>query len=683
MSGRAHQGTVFQPLGEGDPRHVAGYRLAARLGAGGMGKVYLSYTPGGRPVAIKVIRPDFGQDAEFRRRFAQEVHAAQRVQGLYTAPVIDSDPDAEQPWLATAYVPGPSLADAVAQHGKLPVETVLLLVAGIAEALQVIHGAGIVHRDLKPANVLLAADGPRVIDFGIARAADATSLTSSGVTIGTPSFMAPEQAAGSQVTPATDIFALGQVAAYAATGRAAFGEGTSHGVLYRIVHEEPDLSGVPEALHELVTRCLAKEPDERPSVAELLTICQSANAETVLRRPEEWLPSVVAAEIGTRKAAPAPPVTPAPPAAPAPGHVPAPPATPPLPAAGPQVPAPPVGAPAAGPAGPPGGAPAPVEPPPSAAPQASPEAGSPAAATGPEQAAGTPQDAASGTPGDPRAVTATPTAVSAPATPPPGFGPPPASAYGYPHPQPVPQGATVPTPQYGAPAQPYGAATAPAGPTPPPKKRGRFIAIAIAATLVVGALAGGGAYLALSDKDDKGETGSSKPGDAVAASEAPRQPVDSTPESGPTPDPSVSEQPSQPAEPVQDPEPSSYTGLNVVDGYHLTFGDDPLKPLDDNSNSDVSYDWSLGRLDVENGRLILLRNGQKPDLATCRGETRYAQNLELDVLSKGSKFCVLTDSGHVGVVTYQGKSPDSDPSKFVTLDVTVWLNAVDVVQPTS
>lgn len=161
-----------------------------------MGKVYLSYTPGGRPVAIKVIRPEFGEDAEFRRRFAQEVQSAQRVQGLFTAPVIDADTDGAQPWLATAYVPGPSLADAVVAHGALPVETVLLLIAGMAEALHVIHGAGIVHRDLKPSNVLLAADGPRVIDFGIAHAADATSLTGSGVTIGTPSFMAPEQAAG-------------------------------------------------------------------------------------------------------------------------------------------------------------------------------------------------------------------------------------------------------------------------------------------------------------------------------------------------------------------------------------------------------------------------------------------------------------------------------------------------------
>ncbi|ARH93900.1 serine/threonine-protein kinase [Streptomyces sp. MOE7] len=304
---------IFQPLEGDDPRVIAGYRLTARLGAGGMGKVYLSYTPGGRPVAIKVIRPEFSEDAEFRRRFKQEVQSAQRVQGLFTAPVIDSDADGPSPWLATAYVPGPSLAAAVAEHGKLPVPTVLLLVAGIAEALQVIHGAGIVHRDLKPSNVLLAADGPRVIDFGIARAADATSLTSSGVTVGTPTFMAPEQAAGSTITPATDIFALGQVAAYAAIGTPAFGEGTSHGVLYRIVHEEPDLTGLPEELRELVTRCLAKDASERPSIAEVIALCGAASGQTQLRRPEEWLPTAVAADITTRAAAPAPAQAPPPP----------------------------------------------------------------------------------------------------------------------------------------------------------------------------------------------------------------------------------------------------------------------------------------------------------------------------------------------------------------------------------
>ena len=198
---------------------MAGYRLSARLGSGGMGKVYLSYTPGGRPVAIKVIRPEFAEDPDFRRRFRQEVQAAQRVQGLYTAPVIDSETDGAQPWLATAYVAGPTLAAAVAEHGPLPVQTVLLLVAGMAEALQGIHGAGIVHRDLKPSNVLLAPDGPRVIDFGIARAADAHALTGSGIMIGTPAFMAPEQATGAAIGAETDIFALGQVAVFAAMGR--------------------------------------------------------------------------------------------------------------------------------------------------------------------------------------------------------------------------------------------------------------------------------------------------------------------------------------------------------------------------------------------------------------------------------------------------------------------------------
>ncbi|WP_432108895.1 serine/threonine-protein kinase [Streptomyces sp. AA1529] len=297
---------VFTALAEDDPTSVAGYRLAARLGSGGMGKVYLSYTPGGRPIAIKVIRPDFAGDPVFRCRFQQEVRAAERVQGIYTAPVIDSDTEGPQPWLATAYVPGPSVAEAVAAHGRLPVDTVLFLVAGITEALQVIHKAGIVHRDLKPSNVLLADDGPRVIDFGIARAADFTSLTSSGVTIGTPSFMAPEQAEGQRVSGATDIFALGQIAAYAAQGTPAFGEGTSHGVLYRIVHAEPALDGLPEELRELVGRALAKKPEDRPELDEILRTCQTASGDTQLRRPGDWLPGAVVADLTRWAAAPAP-----------------------------------------------------------------------------------------------------------------------------------------------------------------------------------------------------------------------------------------------------------------------------------------------------------------------------------------------------------------------------------------
>ncbi|MFI2032972.1 serine/threonine-protein kinase [Streptomyces buecherae] len=297
---------VFKALGEKDPRQIAGYRLAAKLGSGGMGKVYLSYTPAGRPVAIKVVRPDLSEDPEFRDRFRREVAAAKRVHGLYTAPVIDAETEGDTPWLATAYVPGPSLQSVITDHGPLPVPTVLLLIAGMAEALAAVHEAGIVHRDFKPSNVLLAADGPRVIDFGISRAADASSLTGSGMTIGTPAFMAPEQAEATDITAATDIFALGQVACFAASGAPAFGDGTPHGVLYRVVHKEPDLGGVPEELRELIGRCLAKEAADRPTPAEIIAMCRAASPGAELRRPEDWLPTVVAADLGHRSASPAP-----------------------------------------------------------------------------------------------------------------------------------------------------------------------------------------------------------------------------------------------------------------------------------------------------------------------------------------------------------------------------------------
>nr|WP_051837755.1 serine/threonine-protein kinase [Streptomyces sp. NRRL F-2580] len=309
--GSAPFADFFQPLKADDPAVVGGYRLAAVLGAGGMGKVYLSYTPGGRPIAIKVIRPEFSEDPEFRRRFQQEVRAAERVQGLYTAPVIDSDTEGPQPWLATAYVPGPSLAHAVARHGALPVRSVLLLTVGVAEALHVIHGAGIVHRDLKPANVLLASDGPRVIDFGIARAADSTALTSTGVSVGTPAFMAPEQASAGTVTPATDVFALGQIAAFTAIGASVFGDGPSHAVLYRIVHEDPDLSALPEELRPVVTRCLSRDPADRPTLTEVIELCNAAS-EAPLRQGEDWLPQAVAGSLTERRQLPAPAPTPPP-----------------------------------------------------------------------------------------------------------------------------------------------------------------------------------------------------------------------------------------------------------------------------------------------------------------------------------------------------------------------------------
>ncbi|MFJ8079818.1 serine/threonine-protein kinase [Streptomyces sp. NPDC096205] len=265
---------VFRPLEADDPAEVGGYRLTARLGAGGMGRVYLSYTPGGRLVAIKVVRPELAHDPDFRRRFRREVEAARRVRGAYTAELIDADCDGVPPWLATLYVPGPSLTEAVARGGPLSVPAVLWLMAGVAEALQAIHAEGIVHRDLKPSNVLLADDGPRVIDFGISLAADLTSYTATGAAVGTPHFMAPEQATAGEVTPATDVFALGQTAAFAALGEPLYGSGSAPGVLYRIVHEEPDLSRLPEPLRPLIARCLAADPRERATLPEVLRWCR-------------------------------------------------------------------------------------------------------------------------------------------------------------------------------------------------------------------------------------------------------------------------------------------------------------------------------------------------------------------------------------------------------------------------
>ncbi|WP_405866322.1 serine/threonine-protein kinase [Streptomyces sp. NBC_00005] len=310
-----HATEVFQPLQADDPSVVAGYRLAARLGAGGMGRVYLSHTQGGRPVAIKVVRPELADDPAFRRRFGREIKAARQVRGAYTAELIDADADGVPPWLATLYVPGPSLAEAVARRGPLPVPAVLWLMAGVAEALQAIHGGGIVHRDLKPSNVLLAADGPRVIDFGISLASDATWNTATGLTVGTPQFMAPEQATAGEVTAATDVFALGQTAAFAALGEPLYGDGPSAGVLYRIVHSEPDLSLLPEQLRPLIARCLAADPEERATPAEVVEWCRQELGQD----PEAGAGPTVWREVtGPEVTVPAPVRAPAP--APAPAH---------------------------------------------------------------------------------------------------------------------------------------------------------------------------------------------------------------------------------------------------------------------------------------------------------------------------------------------------------------------------
>ncbi|WP_374985439.1 serine/threonine-protein kinase [Streptomyces fradiae] len=217
--------SALRPLGPGDPREVSGYRLLARIGEGGMGSVYLTRTRGRQPVALKMIRREYAEEPEFRRRFAREIHAARHVRGYHLVPVLDHDADGPQPWLATAYVPGLALDEALDAWGPLPVQTVLRLVAGVARGLEAVHAAGVVHRDLKPGNVMLAADGPWVIDFGIARAADSTRLTRSGGLVGTPQFMSPEQGTGGHITPASDVFSLGLIAAVAATGLHPYGPG--------------------------------------------------------------------------------------------------------------------------------------------------------------------------------------------------------------------------------------------------------------------------------------------------------------------------------------------------------------------------------------------------------------------------------------------------------------------------
>ncbi len=302
----------MEKLGPGDPLEQGGrirgsagtYRLLARLGAGGMGQVYLARSDRGRTVAVKAVRRELAQREEFRARFRQEVRAARRVGGHWTAPVLDADTEAAVPWVATGYVAGPSLQQVVGHdHGPLPERSVRVLAAGLAGALRDIHAAGLVHRDLKPSNVLVTIDGPRVIDFGIARALESVTdggLTRTGALVGSPRFMAPEQVRGERITPACDVFCLGSVLAYAATGALPFGTADSgvHALMFRIAQEEPDLRGLPEGLADLVGACLRKDPAARPTVEEIIarTGAEDTLADGRLRDP--WLPSALVAQLG-------------------------------------------------------------------------------------------------------------------------------------------------------------------------------------------------------------------------------------------------------------------------------------------------------------------------------------------------------------------------------------------------
>ncbi|MFD5694111.1 serine/threonine-protein kinase [Streptomyces rubiginosohelvolus] len=296
-------------LGPDDPHRIGAYRLLGRLGEGGMGQVFLARSDRGRTVALKLVRRELAERPEFRARFRQEVHAAHRVGGAWTAPVLDSDTEAPVPWVATGYVAGPSLQRIVSgrpgapvtasgAYGPLPARSVRLLGSGLAHALQHIHGAGLIHRDLKPSNVLMTIDGPRVIDFGIARALESVAdgdLTRTGVLVGSPGFMAPEQVRGERVTTACDVFCLGSVLAYAASGRLPFGTAESggvHALMFRIAQEDPDLTGVPEELAGVVRDCLAKDPAARPGTDEILARLGEADAD------EPWLPATLLVQLG-------------------------------------------------------------------------------------------------------------------------------------------------------------------------------------------------------------------------------------------------------------------------------------------------------------------------------------------------------------------------------------------------
>jgi serine/threonine protein kinase len=571
----------MEKLWAGDPQQIGAYRLLARLGAGGMGHVYLARSDRGRTVAVKLVREELAEQEEFRARFRQEVQAARRVGGLWTAPVLDADTEAGIPWVATGYVAGPSLQAVVGRdHGALPERSVRILAAGLAHALQDIHSAGLIHRDLKPSNVLVTIDGPRVIDFGIARALETVTdggLTHTGALVGSPGFMAPEQVRGDRVTPACDVFCLGSILSYAATGVLPFGAANSgvHAMMFRIVQEEPDLTGVPEGLADLVRDFLRKDAVARPGLDEILERTGAEETVSDGRTLDPWLPSALVAQLGrhaVRLLDTENPDT-------GPGQ--AVPALP--PGSAPPVPAPdfskPPSSSSAGSASAASSTPSASSSTPAASGEASPEH----APTPAEEGAATPPP-----PGQPGPVGHLPTFVAgsgqappptAPAGPHPAYGYPqqhpqsggqgpahpaygypqqhlqsggqgPAHpAYGYPQagwgaPQPPPYGATPPYGP-GAAAHPYGpgGTTPPHGPTPPygpavatlgpeaPRRSGQSTALLVVVALVVALGAGGSVYALL-----KGGAGGGQ--DDPKAS-APTSGASKTPESSASREPSA------------------------------------------------------------------------------------------------------------------------------------------------
>ncbi|MGW2228093.1 serine/threonine-protein kinase, partial [Streptomyces formicae] len=299
---------MVDQLTQHDPRRIGPFEVLGRLGAGGMGLVYLARSASGRRVAIKTVRTELAEDQLFRVRFTREVEAARAVSGFYTAAVVDADPRAAVPWLATAYVPAPSLEEIVNEHGPLPTQAVRWLAAGVAEALESIHGAGLVHRDLKPSNVLVVEDGPRVIDFGIASGVSNTRLTMTNVAVGTPAYMSPEQAKDSRsVTGASDVFSLGSMLVFAATGHAPFHGANPVETVFMLLREGPDLEGLPDELRPLIETCMQMEAQLRPTPADLqaqlaphLFASESADGDDS-GTASAWLPERAVALIEARR----------------------------------------------------------------------------------------------------------------------------------------------------------------------------------------------------------------------------------------------------------------------------------------------------------------------------------------------------------------------------------------------
>ncbi|MET8770093.1 serine/threonine-protein kinase [Streptomyces sp. NPDC004658] len=549
----------MEKLGPGDPQGIGAYRLLARLGAGGMGQVYLARSDRGRTVAVKLVREELAAQEEFRARFRQEVRAARRVGGYWTAPVLDADTEAAVPWVATGYVAGPSLQQVVGHdHGALPERSVRILAAGLAHALKDIHAAGIVHRDLKPSNVLVTIDGPRVIDFGIARARETATaggegLTRTGALVGSPGFMAPEQVRGDRVTPACDVFCLGSVLAYAATGTSPFGNADSgaHALMFRIAQEEPDLTGVPEGIADLVRDCLRKEPGARPSLDAILERTGVEDTVAEGRSRDPWLPSALVAQLGRHAVRLLEVEDPERDAGPAPA---------------------------------PGG--------------------------GSGQAAGSGDEhAAVSDGGDAGSADRLPTVVSAQAPPPPGVPPVPAGfgpAYGVPQPQPAyPPQPPYPRQPYAQPhpphAQPVGHGYPPPGSTPPygpptvgvpvdaERRNGRSTALLVVIALVVALGAGGSVYALMRNGGGTDDKGGGTVGPAPTATSGP-------PDDSGAPSPSATQESS--------PSPSASAAGAVPDAYLGTW-----RTTIDNANGANTRELTIRQGEVGDTVLTLVADG--------------------------------------------------------------------------